>query len=124
MFKLIIYVSGKPSLNGYRIREFKWSEAHKKHIYLGAEIEPEKFNALFEKAWRNNDDLSPKALVVPVVAVPAPEVPQVPAPAPVAVEVAPPAPAPVAPPAPAEAPPAAIAPTRKKAGPKSMIEIS
>ena len=64
MAKLIIYVSGKPSLNGFRIREFKWSELHRKHIYLGQEIEDTAFNALFEKAWRNNTDLQPKGMVV------------------------------------------------------------
>ena len=64
MAKLIIYVSGKPSLNGFRIREFKWSEPHRKHIYLGREIEEQEFNALIEKAWRNNSDLHPKVMVI------------------------------------------------------------
>lgn len=64
-FALIIYVSGKPSLNGFRIREFKWSEKHRKHIYLGSELPPERFNAYFEKAWRNNADLTPRVMVVP-----------------------------------------------------------
>ena len=65
MAKLIIYVSGQPSLNGYRIREFKWSEPHRKYIYLGQEIEENEFNALMEKAARNNADLHPKVMVIP-----------------------------------------------------------
>lgn len=126
-FKLIIYVSGKPSLNGYRIREFKWSEKHRKHLYLGAEIEPEKFNALFEKAWRNNSDLDPKAMVIPIL--PAPAAAPTPAPAAVKVEPAPaPAPAvveaPAPAPVPADAPVAPITPTPRKRGRPSMIEIS
>lgn len=82
MSKLLIYVAGRPATNGYHIREFKWSEPHKKFIYLGREIEDYEFNALFEKAWKNNADLTPKALSLAT------------GPAPAAV-VAPPPPAPI-----------------------------
>lgn len=79
MSNLIIYVSGRLNLNGHRIREFKWSEVHKKHIYLGRELTPEEFNPLFEKAWKNNADLMPRVMVIGA----APALP-VTAPAPVA----------------------------------------
>jgi hypothetical protein len=66
MTKLIIWVSGRPSLNGYRIREFIWSESHKRFIYEGKEFAPEEFNAKFEKAFQNNQDLMPRAMVASV----------------------------------------------------------
>lgn len=64
MAKLIIWVGGKPLLNGYRIREFSWSVAHNCYIYEGREIEEFEFNEKFEKAMRNNFDLHPKVKIV------------------------------------------------------------
>lgn len=64
MSKLIIWVSGSVAVNGHRIREFLFSPAHKKHIWRGQEWPDVEFNAEFEKAWKNNSDLRPKAMVV------------------------------------------------------------
>jgi hypothetical protein len=64
--KLIIWVPGKPLLNGYKQREFIWSEAHKCYIYGGSEIDASKFNELYEKAVRNNFDMNPRVKVVDV----------------------------------------------------------
>jgi hypothetical protein len=55
--KLIIYLTGKPSLRGFKIREFVWSAPHGCYIYEGKEIEPAAFNEKYEKATRNNSDL-------------------------------------------------------------------
>ncbi len=68
MSKLIIWVTGRPSLDGYAKREFKWSELHKKFIYEGKEIAPAEFNAKWEKAFRNNGDLFPQVWVVDAIA--------------------------------------------------------
>ena len=64
MAKLIIWVGGKPLINGYKIREFLWSVAHNCYIYEGREINEADFNAKFEKAHRNNADLHPQVKVV------------------------------------------------------------
>lgn len=64
MSKLIIYVGGKPSINGFRRREFIWSDAHKCFIYEGVEIDERDFNAKVEKAFRNNQDLNPRVKIV------------------------------------------------------------
>jgi len=74
MSKLIIYVSGSFAVNGHKIREFRWSEQHRKFIWEGREVGDVEFNAAFEKAWRTNADLTPRAMVVqfgtPAVAAP------------------------------------------------------
>ena len=64
MSKLIIYVDGKPSMNGYRIREFKWSDTHKCYIYNGQEFEDDAFNAAYAKSLRTNEDLRVRVRVV------------------------------------------------------------
>ncbi len=64
MAKLIIWVGGKPLLNGYRIREFSWSVAHNCYIYEGRELAETEFNEKVEKAFRNNFDLHPKVKIV------------------------------------------------------------
>ena len=64
MSKLIIYVGGKPAINGFKRREFVWSDAHKCFIYGGTEIDERDFNAKCEKAFRNNQDLNPQVKVV------------------------------------------------------------
>jgi hypothetical protein len=63
MAKMIIWVTGRPSLDGYAKREFKWSELHRKFIYEGREFSPAEFNAKWEKAFQNNNDLQPQAWV-------------------------------------------------------------
>ncbi len=62
--KLIIFVNGRLSINGHKMREFKWNDAHGSYIYEGAEISAEDFNAKYEKAMRNNADLRPRVKVV------------------------------------------------------------
>lgn len=64
MSKLIIWVGGRPSLNGYRIREFQWVPAHACYVYGGAAINAADFNAAYEKALKTNSDLHPKVRVV------------------------------------------------------------
>lgn len=79
MSKLIIWVTGRPSLDGYAKREFKWSELHKKFVYEGKEFLPTEFNAKWEKAFRNNMDLQPQVMVIEngIAAAPAPVPPPV-----------------------------------------------
>jgi hypothetical protein len=62
--KLIIYITGKPTLHGHKRREFLWSPAHSCYLYEGREIEPAAFNAKFEKAVRNNADLNPRVKMI------------------------------------------------------------
>jgi hypothetical protein len=71
MSKLIIWIGGKPLLNGYRIRDFHWAVAHNCYIYEGKELDESEFNVAFEKAFRNNMDLHPKVKVVGMIAPPA-----------------------------------------------------
>lgn len=69
MFKLIIWVSGRPNLEGFKKREFVWNERHKAFIYEGKEFSPEEVNAKYEKAWFNNQDLMPRVRVVDIATV-------------------------------------------------------
>ncbi len=62
--KLIIYISGKPTLHGHKRREFLWSPAHSCYLYEGSEIEAAQFNAKFEKAMKTNADLNPRVKVI------------------------------------------------------------
>lgn len=64
--KLIIWIPGKPQLNGHKQREFLWSPAHSCYLYGGKEIDASEFNALYEKAVRNNADLGPRVKVLSV----------------------------------------------------------
>lgn len=64
MTKLIIWIPGKPLLNGYKRREFRWSEPHACYIYRGRELGPEEFNAEFDHAFKHNSDLQPRVRVV------------------------------------------------------------
>lgn len=64
MSKLIIWVSGKPTLNGYKRRDFVWSLAHNAFIYEGRELDESEFNEKCEKAFRNNEDLHPRVKLV------------------------------------------------------------
>lgn len=71
MAKLIITTRGSVLVNGYRIRDFKWSEEHKAHIYLGREIDASEFNAVAAAAYKYCLDLDPRVRVVSAAA-PAP----------------------------------------------------
>lgn len=64
MSKLIIYVSGKPNIYGFKRAEFKWSQEHKKFLFLGREIEESEFNALAERALNNYHDMNPRVMFV------------------------------------------------------------
>lgn len=68
MAKLIIFVPGSLTVNGHRIREFKWSVPHKAHIWLGREVEDSEFNAEYAKALKTNADLNPRVRVIEVAA--------------------------------------------------------
>lgn len=71
MLKLIIFVGGNPLVHGHRIREFKWVPDHKAFVYLGQEVEVEKFNEVYAKAMKTNADMQPRVRVVGVVTQPA-----------------------------------------------------
>lgn len=64
--KLIIWIPGKPLLHGYKQREFLWSQAHGCYLYGGKEIDAKDFNAVYERAVRNNADLGPRVRVMTV----------------------------------------------------------
>lgn len=70
MAKLIIWCNGRPAINGYSIREFKWSVVYNKMVYEGREFEDHEFNGKWEKAFRNNQDLLPQVEVVQVNSAP------------------------------------------------------
>lgn len=61
---LILYVPGKPLLNGHKQRNFLWSAAHACYLYEGAEIEAADFNAKYELAMKTNADLRPRVRVI------------------------------------------------------------
>lgn len=64
MPKLIIYVSGRPLVQGYKLRQFKWSEVHKKYLFRATEYALEDFNKAYEEALRQEGDLNPRVMVV------------------------------------------------------------
>lgn len=72
MAKLIIYVSGKPLVNGYKRREFLWSVEHSCYIYKGRELDEQEFNQIAEKVMRQNDDMHPLIKVSSLTEVGAP----------------------------------------------------
>ncbi len=65
--KLIIWIPGKPLLNGYKRREYCWSEPHGCYIYKGRELGPEEFNAEFAECFKRNSSdgsMTPRVRVV------------------------------------------------------------
>lgn len=62
--KLIIYITGKPALHGFKRREFLWSPDHGCYLYNGKEVEASEFNAAYDKATKTNSDLKPRVKVV------------------------------------------------------------
>ncbi len=74
MAKLIIYITCKPVLHGFKRREFLWSEVHKLYLYGGKEISLAEFNAIYEKAMRTNADMRPLVKVLDVTPEPAPTI--------------------------------------------------
>jgi hypothetical protein len=63
MAKLIIYVTGRPLINGYKRREFVWSEEHKLFLYGGKEFTEQEFNAIQDKVLTGNADIYPRVKV-------------------------------------------------------------
>ena len=55
--KIIIYITGKPTLHGLKRREFQWSGPHGLYLYENRELELSEFNAKYEKAMRTNADM-------------------------------------------------------------------
>jgi len=55
--KIIIYLTGKPTLHGLKRREFQWSPAHALYLYENRELELSEFNAKYDKAMRTNTDM-------------------------------------------------------------------
>lgn len=66
MFKLIIWIPGRPTMNGLKRRAFLWSTAHRCYVYEGAEIDPADFNAKYEKAVKNIPNVKPGVRVIVV----------------------------------------------------------
>jgi hypothetical protein len=62
--KLIIYVPGNPRLQGFKMREFQWSEPHKKYLYRNKEFDPVEFNQVMDKALLENEDMHPRVMVI------------------------------------------------------------
>lgn len=66
--KLIIWIAGKPLLNGYKQREFTWNALYSCYIYEGREIDASDFNEVYAKAMKHNSDMNPRVRVVKVSA--------------------------------------------------------
>jgi hypothetical protein len=64
MPKIIIYITGKPGLHGFKRREFLWSEPHKLYLWGGRELELREFNDAWTTAYRRNHDMNPQVKVV------------------------------------------------------------
>lgn len=73
MFALLIYVTGKPLLYGFKRRDFFWNDTHKVFVY-GGEQTPATFNEAFEKCLKNNADMQPRVKVVEITGKDAPAV--------------------------------------------------
>ncbi len=71
---LIIYVTGRPKIYGFKRHEFLWSEAHGVYLYGGKEIPVAEFNTTFDKVflrYQGFQDLNPRVKVItPAVATP------------------------------------------------------
>jgi hypothetical protein len=64
MSKLIIWVEGRPNMNGPKRGSFHWSPVHGCYIYGGKEIDAEDFNAIYTKVVVGNPALRAKVRVV------------------------------------------------------------
>jgi len=61
---LLIYITGKPNIHGYKRREFLWSPAHNLYLFQGKEWSPKDFNEAWLTAMRRNEDLRPMVKVL------------------------------------------------------------
>lgn len=61
---LLIYITGKPLIHGYKRREFLWSQAHNLYLFQGKEWSPKEFNDAWAAAMRRNEDLRPMVKVL------------------------------------------------------------
>lgn len=75
MFNLIIWIGGKARIHGFKRREFTWHEARQLYLYGGREYTPQEFNAVYEKAMKNNADMLPRVSVVPALGAPSADAP-------------------------------------------------
>lgn len=64
--KLIIYITGKPIIHGYKRRDFRWVPKHNCYLYQEKEFLPSEFNAACEKIMRDNQDMYPLVRVIEV----------------------------------------------------------
>jgi hypothetical protein len=62
--KLIIFVGGRPTTSGHKIREFVWSPTHGCYLFGGKEWAASEFNAAYERAVNQNEDMRPRVKVV------------------------------------------------------------
>jgi hypothetical protein len=63
MAKLIIYVTGRPLIHGYKQGPFIWSETLRTYVYQGKEFSEQEFNAIAEKTIKDYDHLHPAVKV-------------------------------------------------------------
>ncbi len=88
MSKIIIYIDGRPLVQGFVQREFRWSDAHGCYLYESREYELAEFNAVYAECIRRNSDLAVRVRVLvsePVVSVTVCAAPAVPVPPPISV---------------------------------------
>jgi len=64
MFKLIIWVPGRPLVNGPRRGKFEWSAPHQCYIYEGKEIEAAEFNAKYPAAIKSAHESRPQVRII------------------------------------------------------------
>ncbi len=64
MAKLIIWLTGRPLVYGFKRRDFIWSEAHKCYLFKGKELDEQEFNEVVEYALTSHPELHPKVKIV------------------------------------------------------------
>lgn len=62
--RAIFCLRAKPSLHGFRIREFVYDPVRDLHVWQGRELEVEEFNARSHEVMTVNEDLHPFVLLV------------------------------------------------------------
>jgi hypothetical protein len=59
MAKLIIYLTGKPNITGFKRGPFTWSPAHAAYLFQAKEFTEQEFNKIAEKTLRDFDHEHP-----------------------------------------------------------------
>ena len=67
MSKLIIWVPGRPLINGPRRGKFEWSAKFECYIYEGRELDAADFNAKYPQAMKSAHESRPQVRVVETV---------------------------------------------------------